>query len=544
MRARIQRLRRGRHGMRRPGRSRMVVLAIAGGALLLASGLAIAGSGAVSTASESDGAVMRGNAEIDRYMAENWNAEIARGIPYPARSPRVFLQGSWHEMGVQYGEATGQYVRIVYDALYGLWLRSGLDPAKLPAVLDLYVRETRKLSPEMVQFIRGIARGASDDLATATHAAALDDFRKVFFVNSLFEVVIPSAWPLVAELMGESRAAAAAAARTVDFAPFASHAWAAWGASTPAGSGLAGGTRDQPWFPLLYSAAYVASPADPKANVVFGHSIAGIVAASAQVNDEGLFIGNTIVGGTWRPEAGIREQDVGVPALIVTASVSFFADSAAEAAEQFTLGTEAYRRLTGRKTLAYTVGFNQLVADASSALVVERTAHRYAVRAAGDQAERGPYVVLTNHNLAGHSFDAEARRTDEPMTQFGTAGGESSVVRYHALFWEIANDLGAVDTAFGTDVLAKLKHYYTPEGEKVTEKDGIPVWRLGLTPERFLLRDPADPDAFPFGGNLMYVVADLESLDVFWTQGIPDHWVGPWDHVWLGDPAYRARGRR
>jgi hypothetical protein len=519
------------------------VLVLSSLSLLVVGGLAWAGPSAPNARSNSEDAILRGNAEIARYMETNWDAEIARGIPYPARSPRVTLHGSWHQMGVQYGREAGRYVRIVYDAMYGLWLRSGLDPQKLPAVIDLYVRETRKLSPEMVQFIQGIAQGARDDLATATHADALDDFRKVFFLNSLFEIVIPSAWPLLAELMGESPQAAASLAAKVDLSPFASHSWAVWGSSTPTGTGIAGGTRDQPWFPLFYSVAYVAVPADPQANVVYGNTISGLVAASAQVNDRGVFIGNTIIGGTWRPQDGIREQDLGVPALIATAYVSFFADSAPEAAAQFTVGTEAYRRLAKRETLAYTVGFNQLVADANTSLVVERTAHRFAIREAGDFEERGPYLVLTNHNLAQHSFDESGRRSDEPMTTFGSAGGGSSSTRYYALFWEIANSLGRIDDAFAVDVLARLKHYYTPEGEKVTEQDGIPVWRLGLTPERFNIENPADPEAFPRGGNLMYVVADLESLDIFYTQGIPSHWVGPWDHVWLGDPAYQlARG--
>ena len=40
----------------------------------------------------------------------------------------------------------------------------------------------------------------------------------------------------------------------------------------------------------------------------------------------------------------------------------------------------------------------------------------------------------------------------------------------------------------------------------------------------------------------MYFVADLHTRVVQYVQGIPDHWSGPWDRVWLGDPAYdRAR---
>lgn len=506
-------------------------LALAAAALALATTAALAGGGDARVAA-ADGGIARGNVEIARYMETNWDAETARGVPYPARSPFLVLHGSWHAMGVQYGEGAGEYVRIVYDALYANWRRSGLDPAKLPRVLDMYARETKKLSPELLQFMRGIAKGAAPELGTATHAQALDDYHKILFLNSLFEVVIPPAWRHVAELM-DSKKPPETDAR---FEPFASHSWAAFGSATTHGGGIAGGTRDQPWWPLFYSVSYVAIPTDPSANVTFGNTIAGMIAASAQVNDRGVYIGNTIIGGA--------EQEFGVPALLVTAYTSFFADSAREAADLFTIGTEAYRRVTGRKTLAYTVGFNQLVADADEALAVERTGRRYAVRASGDEGELGPYVVLTNHHLAGWSHDENGVRTDEPMSDFGSGGGTNTESRYRALYWEIAYNLGAVDLEFGTERLAKLKHSYTEAGELVTEQNGIPIWRLGLTPERYTgIADPADPDAFPTGGNLMYLVADLRSLDVYYTQGIPSHWRGPWDHVWLGDPAYRLLRR-
>lgn len=503
-------------------------LALALAAVALAATGAPAGGGDARPAADDDGGIARGNVEIARYMETNWDAETARGVPYPARSPFLVLHGSWHRMGVQYGDGAGEYVRIVYDALYGNWLRSGLDPGKLGRVLDMYARETRKLSPELLQFMRGIARGARRELGTATHDDALSDYHKILFVNSLFEVVIPPAWDHVAELM-ESKTAPPT---QTGFEPFASHSWAVFGSATPHGGGIAGGTRDQPWWPLFYSVSYVAIPSDPKAHVTFGNTIAGMIAASAQVNDRGVYIGNTIVGG--------GEQAFGVPALLVTAYTSFFADSAREAAEIFTVGTKAYRRVARRRTLAYTVGFDQLVADAGEALAVERTGRRYAVRASGDAGELGPYVVLTNHHLAGWSHDEDGVRTDEPMSDFGSGGGTNTESRYRALHWEIAYNLGDVDVEFATERLAKLKHSYTEAGELVTEQSGIPIWRLGLTPERYTgIADPADPDSFPSGGNLMYVVADLENLDVYYTQGIPSHWRGPWDHVWLGDPAYR-----
>lgn len=501
-------------------------------ALVLATSLIVesgtlAGRGPSSREAIADG-VAPGNVEISRYMERNWNAEIARGIPYPTRSPFLVLRGSWHSMGVQYGQGAGQYIRIVYDALYTRWLGSGLDPAKLPGVLDMYALQTRKLGPELDSFMRGMAKGARTELTTATHAAALSDYHKILFLNSLFEVVIPPAWPHVAELMGTKRAPAT----QTGFEPFASHSWAASGAATSRGGTIAGGTRDQPWWPLFYSVSYVAIPSDPQANVTFGNTIAGTIAASAQVNDRGVYIGNTIIGGA--------EQEFGVPALLTTAYVSFFADSAREAADMFTLGPTGYRRRTKRDTLASTVGFNQLVADPGASLVVERTGRRYAVRATGDQGEPASYQVLTNHNLANWSHNDKGRRTTEPMSDFGSGGGTDTESRYRALFWELAYNRGAVDVDLGTDRIAKLKHSYTSGGEMVTHQNGIPIWRLGITPERYTgISNPADPNAFPSGGNLMYIVADLKNLNVYYTQGIPSHWRGPWDHVWLGNPGYR-----
>jgi hypothetical protein len=376
----------------------------------------------------------------------------------------------------------------------------------------------------MVEFARGISEGAKNDLNGADHAVALTNMQKIMLINSPFEVVFPTAWAHVAELMNLP----APPQTSVNWEPFASHTWAAWGDMTSRGQGgMIGGTRDQPWFPTLYNVSYIAIPSDRRAAVTWGNTIAGLVASSSQVNDRGVGLGNTIVDH--------KKQEFGVPAIFTTAYISFFAHSAKEAADIYTVGTPRYRQITGRKTLASTAGFFQTFADANGALVVERTGRNYAIRKAGDQNEKGDYVVLPNHALAANSYDEQGNLTGQPMENWTipSAPDTSTWSRYWALFYEFQKNKGNVNPLFAQNVIAPLKHTYTPDGQLVTEKDGIPVWRLGLTPERWLIPNPADPNSLPTGGNNMYFVADLKKRDISWVQGIPSHWSGQWEHVSL-----------
>lgn len=464
------------------------------------------------------------NTHINEYMQANWNAAIARDTPYPAQTNPVVLRGSWYDMGRQYGKSFGKYVRIVYDGYYGLFLNSQLPPDRLGPVIDMYMNESKKLSPEIVDFIRGIAKGAETDLNGADNAAALTNVQKIMLINCLFEVVIPPAWPHVAQLMGVPLPTTV---NTASFEPFASHTWAAWGNMTRDHHSLMGGTRDQPWFPTLYNVSYVAYPSDKRAGVTWTNTIAGLVVASAQVNEFGVGMGNTIVSH--------NQQYFGVPALVTTAHISFFAHSAREAADIYTVGTSEYRHKTGRKTLASTTGFFQIFADEKQALVVERTGRHYAIRTAGDQNEKADYVVLPNHALASNSFDELRQPTGQPMENWTIPPDpeDSTISRYWALFYEFDKNKGKVTPKFAQQTIAPLKHTYTPDGQLVTEKNGIPVWRLGLTPERWLIPNPADPNSLPIGGNNMYFVADLKKRNVEWIQGIPSHWSGPWHETSL-----------
>lgn len=463
------------------------------------------------------------NTHIDEYMKANWNSKVARDVPFPARTKLAVLKGSWYEMGQQYGQSFGDYVRIVYDSFYGLFLTSKLDTTKLAGVLDKYMDETEKLSPEMLEFVRGIGDGAAPHLDKADNATALSNTHKIMFINCLFEVVFPPAWPHVAEMMGVE---APEVSTTIE--PFASHAWAAWGNMTNTGGGIMGGTRDQPWYPTLYNVTYVAVPSDGRAAKTWSNAIAGLVVASAQVNEHGVGMGNTIVDH--------QQQYFGVPTLMTTAYISFFAKSAREAADIYTIGTPEYRQKTGRETLAATSGFFQTFADAKEGFVVERTGRNYYVRQKGSQQEPADYIVLSNHSVAGASNDEMKQPTGKPMKDWTRPyPSDSSSYRYWTLFHEMKNNQGNISVEFAQKNIATLKYIYGEDGTRITERDGVPVWRLGLSPERWTIPKPEDPNSLPTGGNNIYFVADLKKRDVYWVQGIPSHWSGPWQHVSLQD---------
>ena len=477
------------------------------------------------------------------YLESNWDETIAGDEYYPNRMPYTVLRGTWEAMGTQYGKFQARYIRIVYDALYSLWLKSDLRPTTLRELMKKFEEETSAFSPQMMEFLKGEAAGATDELGAAIHADAMSSFEKVFFVNSMFELAIPSSWEFLAEISGQTLSTEA-----IDFmrslqisadSSFASHSWAAWGAATRSGSSVVGGVRDQPWFPLMYSCSYIAIPADPSAKITFVNTISGVIAASAQLNEKGVYVGNTIVGNTWNSEAGIREQAIGVPALIATAHVSFFANSAKDAATILTTGDEKFRSSTGRNMFPYTVGFNQLFADRRGGLVVERTANHYWVRAVGESRERGSYIVLTNHNLSTKSIGADGE-SQIPMEKFGSgeSSDRSSAARYWSLNHALSNNIGRIDVGLGMNEIETMKHIFTKEGKRVDEINDIPVWKLGYTPQRFLFHNPRSEIEFPYGGSLTATVADLESLDVYYTLGLPEYWDGPWQHISLADPSY------
>ena len=94
--------------------------------------------------------------------------------------PLITLEGTWHEMGVQYGEDCAQEIAYMVNWWEGLMKSANpdfsLEEAKRLGVKH-YLAETKEYSPRVVEFMEGIAQGASLD------------FESVFFVNVASELM-------------------------------------------------------------------------------------------------------------------------------------------------------------------------------------------------------------------------------------------------------------------------------------------------------------------------------------------------------------------
>ena len=285
---------------------------------------------------------------------------------------------------------------------YEKWNGWGLNDGHLKSAINRYVNETEKLSQEMLELIEGISIGASEEFAKSQYDEKLTDFEKVVLILIRPEILWSKEWHQTYE---EGRQSVNGNITNNMIPGDACTAWAAFGNATKNGDTIVGTNLDLNVWPNMYQIAMIVIPSDPDANAFFVTMPEGAIGYNFEVNDKGLYLGATKVGGDYNPERGICEVDFGVPTVILCCYVIAYADNAEEAASIITVGTKKYRDQTGRKTMACTQGMNYILADDDSAIVVERTAHHYATRVPGDAGELGDYIVLTNHMLCNYSYN-------------------------------------------------------------------------------------------------------------------------------------------
>ena len=91
------------------------------------------------------------------------------------------LKGSWHEMGRQYGEEAGDLIRWVFDAWWtiGKDIISALGRPHIIEDLHRYEQSIFFLSPGLIDFMKGIAEGASASLSRSPYADQCTHYEKV-----------------------------------------------------------------------------------------------------------------------------------------------------------------------------------------------------------------------------------------------------------------------------------------------------------------------------------------------------------------------------
>lgn len=433
----------------------------------------------------------------------------------PARVMWIgILQGTWREMGIQYGQRAGRDIRANFDIkwekdLLGLtgeeWCKGRSKKERVEyciAYLKRSYKELAYLSPEIIEFMEGIAEGASEELNKSIYSSACTNFEKLALLN-----------------FGELR-----------FSPgFAEDCNGFWvkGEATKTGETFATRTAQSILIERGGSGrekqvAYVAIPKDPNARVFWAEGRAGRIGGlgAGVLNDTGVCC---LTAGAQHKEANMQADETTAPGIrdfLLAYYGVVFSKTAKEAAERITLGTPKYRALSGRKTVLRARGCNIVFADSNECYCVEQNARHYAIRTPGYLNEKGDnYLVIANHfEYKDGSYDENnVWYADQPMTGYDPEKeGSSSYYRFWSGMWMIRNHYGHIDREMMLRELVPSHIGYDQYGKRY---DPDPITGASTVPGTFCNHTGKRTKAHPLGtgGNVDTGVFVLNSLEVYWV---------------------------
>ena len=416
------------------------------------------------------------------------------------------LKGSFYEMGFQYGERADLDILRNSDMEWVLCKKAvGGSVADLKGRLQKYLEQIELFSPQTVEFLKGMTDGAGSQLSTSPYADEATNFERLFNL----QVYVPIRY-----------------------------------AVTPADHGCNGfwigsqATKDGKAIATFHSQGgmmgaskwnvhhmYIMVPDDPNANIVWAKNGGGSISTGgAMFNDAGLFMGLHASGTS-------EYEDIaayGVEYNLSRLHVALYSDNAEEAARMLIFGTPEYRAKTGRKTVLRTRGVVIPLSDPNTAIMVEMTARRYALRRPGDMGEKGAgYICQANNNFMEYSYDENNEKTDVPMTKYSPRVPEdSSYYRFWSPMWEIKNNYGQIDLEMVLRQLTASHKIYDKEGNELE-------YEMGSTfcTHKFAGGNP--------GGSHCPVVVVPETLEIYEVPAWPCRFVDKnWNYFNLND--YKA----
>ena len=447
------------------------------------------------------------------------------------------LRGTWHEMGVQYGQRAGDLIRYASDFL---WEKNSkkFGPKHLKEDIDRYAKAIDEYSPKMTEFLKGIAEGASEELAKSSYKGQLSNFDRII-LNNIFASLT---WMHPTPEFHKGKITPIPQKSSMHISPTSEEVgigctgMAVSGkprvstkgilpSPTKSGETIINQNMDVgEYVPWGWNVTYVATPSDPEANVFWSISMAGMAGGNNMiVNDKGLAL--ALYAGGWkeRPKEFDDPTDFGItwqPLYVYTAA---YADNVKEAIELLTLGPSEYRTRTGKKTVTHTGGWGYMVADPDDIAMVEVTAHRYAMRYPGDMKEAGNYLVYGNWHGSNHYFDENNVKKEVPPPLKTRYGQERSA----SFDWHLRYHLGEVDIAMAKKMTGMTWRFDIETGKRLDfAEDGITPIYLKETPCRFIGLDK--------GGTMWGSCAILKKngkSEIWWTKGRPSEWLGPWQHI-------------
>ncbi|TAN23875.1 MAG: hypothetical protein EPN33_03395 [Acidobacteria bacterium] len=480
------------------------------------------------------------NRALDRYYR-------APGYPAFDPHPRYLgeLAGSWHAMGLQYGERAGDLIRMVYEG----WYRELLPIQGSPEVMAEYLHHQNAyyelLVPEALEFMHGLADGAATELQRSAFPHELTNFEKILMINSYFG------------LQGKPPHSA-----TAELAPEEDDFHCCSGAiMLPASTGsktIHCSSEDQHFFPQEYLVTFIARPSDKRAHRFTVTDSAGEIGSEHAMNERGVAVSGYAGGGMGilaptlaQPFSGYRRP--GLDWQVGNFYATSFGDSARHAVELLTVGRPEYRAKSGYKIVIgkCTRGANWMVSDAQHAFVVESIpadqhgTARYAIRKPGDMGERNAaYIVSTNNVEARDSYNEDnAYDPGHPMRQHGNAEQRPSYfglnitgTRFWTFMWLIRRHYGAITPAtvqgwrrthFVLDRTG-VRHDTVPVDGREVPTHLVP--RIGTL--CWHASGPAGVDTFK-GIDVYVTLSTAQDRTTFRTKGRPCEWQGPWDELRL-----------
>jgi len=473
--------------------------------------------------------------------------------PFPDKARFIgSLKGDWYEMGKQFGEKSGKSTGYVSDIWWKEMCKLWGKEETLKA-FKLYEAQISAFDPHLVEFMKGISDGASRWLDKSPYSDKDNPFyatnyQRVLAVNLWDEWIMlhPRMFPDGSGTFGGSRKAPA------ETCVAGCSAFAVRGRASMNGEVISAHNRHSAFSPRCWEQVYVIDP--PNGNRCWVLTNSPQVAANQVVNEKGVSI-SLLYGGSTNPRSldyngeSYCAEGFGVPWFHLFLYAGTHANTAEEAIEMLTTGTQAYRERTGRKTLLRGGGWNFLVADNNTLAVVEATANRYAVRYSGDVLPfTGPdlndpdYIVVTNHFICDFSYDKDNNRTNIPMTIFSDGytnnsstgeitGLDGSGERFWTLMWDVKHNYGKIDRYRTQQIMSGYYRYEKDTGEKIeVVQNRRGDWRiLGY------LKACTLGGMFNNGGTCDSKIAVLDDNNIIvnWTMGSPRDWQGAWDEYWF-----------
>lgn len=476
---------------------------------------------------------------------------LLQGYPAYEPHPRYLgeLQGSWSQIGRQYGERAGDLIRLVYEGWYRELLPIQGSSEVITAYLIQQERYYELLVPEALEMMHGIADGAATELSASAFPRELNHFHKILMINSYYG------------LKGKPPVSSTAELASTDDVIHCCSGAVILGPATRDGRAIHVSSEDQHFFPQEYLVTFIVNPTDRRAVRYTITDSAGEIGSEHAQNDRGLTVSGYaggslgILGPTLdAPFTGYRRP--GLDWQLGNFYAAAFARSARQAVELLTVGRADYRARSGHRIVIgkCTRGVNWVVSDRHEAFVVEsipadeKGAARYAIRVPGAMGETGShYVVSTNNVEARDSYNEDnLHDPGHPMSQHGNGaqnpthfGLNGTGTRFWTLMWLIRRNYGQI-TVEMVQEWRRTHFIYDASG---TRHDYVEVgghqFPVHLVPDTAnLCRHSSGPAGVDtnVGINTYVSLSVADDLTSFRTKGRPCEWDGPWDRLSLHTP--------